>query len=183
MKFIAVPEIGAKIGGPLIGLSEKHSSRKLSIQSGSKILHDRVRLWQIFAIRALPFHQVRNRVQAECVHSHFQPELHHVPHLFAHGGIVVVQIRLMAEKAVPIVLLGNWVPSPVGELGIQKDDSRATIPSVSLTPDVPIPFRVVKRTARLLKPRMLIRSMVQHHLDDYANAALVGRFEEDFEII
>src|SRR5271169_7198253 len=93
---------------------------------------------QVFAGGALPLHQVRHSVQAEAVDSEVQPELHYLPHLLADGGIVVIQIGLMAEEAMPVVSLGDGVPGPIGHLGVEKDDSRATVTRVGIAPDVPI---------------------------------------------
>ena len=53
---------------------------------------------QVLARRPLPLNQVGDSIQAETIDSEFQPERHYLPHLFAHSGIVVIQIRLMAEK-------------------------------------------------------------------------------------
>src|SRR5215469_9535948 len=89
----------------------------------------------------------------------------------------------MAEEAMPVVLLRNRVPRPVGKFRIEKDDPGAFVPGIDIAPHVPVAPRIVARTARFLKPRMLIRGMVQHHLDDDTNAPFVRGVQECFEIV
>src|ERR1039457_5375651 len=103
-----------------------------------------------------------------------QPELHHVPHLFSNGRIVVVEIRLVTEEAMPIVGFRNRVPRPVGLFRVEKNDAGPLVPGVGIAPDVPVAARVVARTSRLLKPRMLIGCVVQHHFDDDPDSSIVG---------
>src|SRR5271165_7378184 len=98
---------------------------------------------QVLAGGALSLDQIRYGVQAEAIDSQIQPELHDLPHLLADGGIVVIQIGLMAEEAMPVVGLGDGVPGPVGHLGVEKDDSCATVTRVGVAPDVPIAPRIV----------------------------------------
>ena len=109
VKFVALAEIGAEVGGPLVGFGQQHFAGIIFVELSAQFLEDGVGFGQIFAGCAFAFDQVRNRVQAEAVHAQFQPELHHLPHLFADGGIVVVEIGLVAEKAMPVVGLGNRV--------------------------------------------------------------------------
>ena len=141
-----------------------------------------MRFRQIFARRTLTLHQVRHRIQAEAIHPHVQPELHHVPHFLAHGGVVVIEIRLMAEETVPVVGFGNRVPSPVGHFGIDKDDPSPLVPRVGVAPDIPVAAGIVSRTSRLLKPRMLIRGMIQNHLNDHSDAAFVSGVKKLLEV-
>ena len=183
VEFIAVAEIWAKIGGPLIGLGQQHPARELFIEFFSQVLQNFVGLGQILTIRTFAFDEVWNRVQAEGVNAHFQPELHHIPHLFPNRVVVVVEIGLVTEEAVPIEGFRNRVPGPVGRLSIKKDDAGARVAAVGITPDVPIAARIVLRTSRLLKPGMLIRGVIQDHFDDDPDAPLVGRVEKLPEIL
>src|SRR5947209_19301497 len=93
---------------------------------------------QVLAICALALYQIWDGVEPECVHAHVEPELHHIPYLFADGWIVPVQIRLMAEKSMPVILFGDWVPCPVGKLGIHKDDARSFVAGIGIAPHVPV---------------------------------------------
>src|SRR5207237_8992985 len=69
------------------------------------------------------------------------------------------------------------------EVCVDKYDASASIFRVNVTPDVPISPWIRRGTARFLKPRVLIGGVVQHHLDDHANPALMGRLEKYLEII
>src|SRR5580704_12289361 len=110
VKFVAIGEIRSKIRRPLIGLGEQHSAGELFVESLSKILKNGVSLRQILTIRSFPLRKIGNRVQPEAIDSRFQPELHYAPHFFSNRWVVVVEVRLVTEKAVPVVGLRNRVP-------------------------------------------------------------------------
>ena len=103
MKFISVPEIRAKIRRPLIGFRQQHSAGKVFIQFLPQFFQNLVGLRQVLAICAFSFHEVWHRVETEGIHTHLQPELHDIPHLFPNRRIVIVQIGLMIKKAMPII--------------------------------------------------------------------------------
>src|SRR5438105_2284195 len=107
-------------------------------------------LGQVLARRALTFDEVWDRVHPKPVDAELQPELHDVPHFFANGRIVVVEVWLMAEEPVPVVRLRDWVPGPVRKLGIDEDDPNTTILIVGVAPHIPIATRVVPGAARFL---------------------------------
>jgi len=77
-----------------------------------------VSLAQVFAVGFFPLDQIGYGVQPESVDAAVQPKLHDLPHLFPHGGVVIVQIRLMAEEPVPVIRPGNRIPGPVREFGV-----------------------------------------------------------------
>ena len=101
---------------------------------------------QVLAGRAFAFDQVGHGVQPEAIDPYLQPELHDIPHLLPNGRIVVVQIGLMAEEAMPVIGFGNRVPRPVGHFGIQKNDSGAAVAIVCVAPHIPVAERVIRRT-------------------------------------
>src|SRR5262249_16055175 len=94
-----------------------------------------------------------------------------------------IQIWLMAEKAMPVVLLRNRIPGPVRKFGIEKNDAGALVFGVGVAPHVPVTTGIVARAAGFLKPWMLIGGVVQHHLDGQANVTLVGGVEKCFEVV
>ena len=147
VELIAIAEVRQQICRPLVRFCQQHASRKFFIQAGPQVLKYAVGLGKIFAVGAFAFDQIRDCIQPETVHAQVQPEAHDVPHLFADLRIVVVQIRLMTEKSVPVVLLRNRVPRPVRKLGIQEDDSGSFVLRIGIAPDVPIPARVLARAA------------------------------------
>jgi hypothetical protein len=78
---------------------------------------------------------------------------------------------LMAEKA-------NGIPSPVGDLGIDKDDGDALVASVGIAPHVPIAAGIIAGTSRLLKPGMLVGGVIENEFDDDADPASMGGVED-----
>ena len=61
-----------------------------------------VGLWEVLAGSAFPLDQIRHGIQPETIH----PDHARISEpLFAHGRIVVVEVGLVAEKAVPVVRL------------------------------------------------------------------------------
>ena len=131
VELVFVAEILAYVFGPLVCFRQQHAVRVVRIQFPANALDDLMRLGQVLAIRAVPFHQVRNRVQTHSVHPEIEPEVHRLQHFFKNHRIIEIEIRLMRKKAVPVVSLGFRVPRPVGFFGIGKDD--AGIPSYFLS--------------------------------------------------
>ena len=152
-------------------------------ESLPEFLDNGVRFGQVLTIRALAFHQIRNGVETETVDTDLEPELHDIPHLLEDGGVVIVEIGLMAEEAMPVIRLRDGVPGPVGEFGVDEIDACASIAGVGVAPDVPVAAGVVLRASRFLKPGVLVRSMVQHQFNDDPDFVFMRGFEELFEIV
>jgi len=103
VKFIALAEIRPEVSRPLIGFGQQHPPGELLVQSSAQIFENYMSLRQIFAGRAFAFDEIRNGVQSKSVHTHLQPEAHDRPHFFADRRIVIVKVRLVAEKTMPII--------------------------------------------------------------------------------
>jgi hypothetical protein len=114
VEFVAVAKIGTDIRRPLIGLSKKHGGN----------------------VQALA--EFANDGGAETIDAEIQPEPHYVPDGLEDGGIVVVEVGLMTEESVPVIRLRDGIPSPVRDLGIDKNDGDAPVTSVGVAPNVPI---------------------------------------------
>ncbi len=183
VELIPVGKICTQVSRPLVGFRQQHASRKLQVEAGAQFFDDGMGLGKVFAIGPFALDQVWNCVQPEGIHSHLQPEAHYVPHLFSDFGTVVIEIRLVTEKTVPVVLLRNRVPGPIGKLGVQKYDSRSLIFCVCVTPHIPVTPGILARAAGFLEPRVLVRSVIQHHLNDDPDSALVGGVEEQLKIV
>src|SRR5690606_17941957 len=90
----------------------------------------------------------------------------------------------MGEEAMPVVLLGDRVPCPVGCLSIRKDDACASKFFVVVAPDVPITLRRPPRSATCsLKPGMLIGCVIDNELGDDFESAPMRLFDEMPEVI
>src|SRR5919198_2811955 len=110
-------------------------------------------LRQIFAVRSIPLYEIRNRIEAKSIYPHLQPEAHDVLHRLEYLRIIKVQIRLMAEEAMPEELLRHRIPRPVRRLGVREDDPRAGVLVRIVAPHVPGALsRTLWRSARSLEP-------------------------------
>src|ERR1700752_4536610 len=137
---------------------------------------------KVLAKRPFPLDQVRHSVQPETIDSEFEPELHGIPHLFAHRWIVIIQIWLMTEEAMPVIGLGNWVPSPIRHLSVEEDDSGSAIACVGIAPHIPVTFWIVPRCPRFQEPGVLIGRVVGHHLDNHPDATVMSARKECLEV-
>ncbi len=183
MELVAVAEIRAHVFGPHVGFGEQHLPGEVRVEPGAQLLEDGVRFGQVLARGALALDEIGHGVDAKAVDAEIEPELHHLPDLFAHGGVVVVEIRLMAEEPVPVVGLRHRIPRPVRELGVDEDDADAAVAIVGVAPHVPVAARIVGGAARLLKPRVLIRRVIEDQLDDHAQPEGVRVLEELGEVL
>ena len=89
----------------------------------------------------------------------------------------------MAEESVPVVRLGDRIPGPVRELGVDENDANAAVLLVAVAPHVPVPARIAAGAPGLDEPGMLIRGVIQHELDDHAQAARVRFLQERLEFL
>ena len=124
-----------------------------------------------------------NRVQAEAVHAHVEPELHGAEHRLQHARVVEVEVGLVAEEAVPVVLLRHRVPGPVRRLGVGEDDARALVLLVGVAPHVVVALaRARRRAPRGLEPRVLVGGVVHHQLGDHLQPAALRLAHEPLEV-
>ena len=114
VKLVALAEVSAQIGRPLVGFGQQHLAGRVLVQFGAQLFQNGVGLRQVLARCSFALDQVGHGIQAESVNSQLNPELHHPPHLLADGGIVVVKVGLMTEETVPVICFGHRVPGPVG---------------------------------------------------------------------
>src|SRR5262249_58137628 len=122
---------------------------------------------QILAQSAFPFVKIRNCVQPQSIYSEVQPEIQHTRNLLVNLRVVIVEIRLMGVEPMPIVTLTNRVPRPIRRLEIAKNDPGLLVPLGRVAPDIKLPPRASRfGSARLLKPRMLIGSMIDDQFGD-----------------
>ena len=177
--FVAVAEVGEDVGGPLIGLGQKHLVPIVPVHLAANLFDDGVALRQVLAVGPLALDQVRDRVEPHPVHAHVEPEPHHFEEGAQDRRVVEVQVGLVVEEAMPVKRLGDGVPRPVRNFRIGKDDPRARIFGVRVAPDVKVALRGTRRgLPRRLEPRMLIRRVVDDQFRDDPDAALVSLSDE-----
>ncbi len=120
--LVAVAEVGDHVLGPLVGLGQQHPVRVLGVDRGPDPLQELVGAGQVLAVGALLLVEVGHGVEAEPVEAEVEPEAQDVEHRLLHVGVLVVEVGLVAEEAVPEVGPGLRVPGPVGRLGVGEDD-------------------------------------------------------------
>ena len=142
-----------------------------------------MRLGKVRAVGALPLEEVRDRVQAEAVDAKLQPEPYDVQHGLLHGGVVVVEVGLVREEAVPVELLAYGIEGPVRRLGVAEDDAYAGVVGVGVPPDEVVAERAVGVIARFLKPAVRVRRVVEHEVRDNPYAPSVRLVNKCHEIV
>jgi len=143
--FIAAAKVMDDVLRPLVGFGKKQNARFVLVHKGAQTLKEEVRFRQVFAVGALAFEQVGRGIHADAVRALVNPELDGLQHGFLHSRVVVVQVRLVLEEAVPEILLANRVVSPIGLFAIHEDDAGVLIFLVCIAPDVIVPVFFVLR--------------------------------------
>ena len=139
-------------------------------------------LREVLAVGGLALVEVRHGVHPEAVDAEVQPEAERRDDLLLHRRVLVVEIGLVREEAVPVVLLAHRVEGPVGRLGVDEDDPGVRELLVVVGPDVVVAVRPVRVGAGLLEPVVLVARVIHDEVDDHAHAALVGGVHELHEV-
>ena len=180
--FVAVAEIVADVGGPLVRLGEQHAVLVGRVERRAHPLQHAMRFRQVLVQRAFPHAQVRHGVEPQRVDAEVEPELHHVDHGVHDRRVVVIQVGLMREEAVPVILFGDRVVRPVRLLRIGEDDPGFGKLLVGVAPHVELALGRSRRgVPRALEPRMLIGRVVDDQLDEDLDVPLVRRLDERLE--
>jgi len=165
---LALAEVGQNVLGPLVGLAQEHAVGIVLVQPGAQALDDLVGLRKVLVVGALALHQVGDGVEPHPVDPHVQPELHGLEDFLQDARVVEVQVWLVAEEAVPVVLLGDGIPGLVGRFGVAEDDARLGVLLVVVRPDVEVAGRrSLLGVAGLLEPGVLVGGVVDDQLGDH----------------
>jgi hypothetical protein len=182
--LVAVAEVRAHVLGPHVGFSEQQLALVVGVEVGTDPLHHRVRLGVVLVARALALDEVRNGVEPEAVHAHVEPVVHRREHGLEHPRIVEVEVGLVAEEAVPVVLLRDRVPRPVRRFRVGEDDARAGVLVRVVAPHVEVALgAALGRAPRRLEPGMLVRGVVDDELGDHAQPAGVRLLHEALHVL
>ncbi len=183
LAFVVVAEVLHDVGGPLVGLGEQHAVGVVLVDLLAHLLQELVRLPQVLADRALSLVQVGHRVQPEAVQAHVEPEAQRLQHRVVDLGVVVVEVRLMGEEAVPVVGARDRVIGPVRRLGVGEDDAGVLVALVGVRPHVPVALGVVRARSGLLEPRVIGGGVVHHQVGDHPDAAGMGGVDQLLHIV
>ena len=144
---------------------------------------DGVRARQVLAVGALALDEVGQGVQAEAVDAGAGPEADDVVNGLDDGGVVVVEVGLVGEEPVPEELAALDVVGPVRLLGVDEDDPGVGVAGVVVGPHVEVAEGALGVAARGLEPGMGVRGVVEDHVDDDADAALMGLVHQVAEVL
>ncbi len=177
-----VAEVLHHVGRPLVGLREQDPVGVEPVHLGPDPLEIGVGLRQVLAVGALLLEQVGDGVEPETVDAEVEPESDDLHHRVLHVRVLVVEVRLMMEEAVPVVLAAYGVVGPVGRLGVDEDDPGVRVLLVGVAPDVEVAVRTVGVGARGLEPRVLVAGVVHDEVGDHSDAALVRLVDQADEV-
>src|SRR5437867_12858208 len=127
MEFVAVREVGPDVGRPLIRLGQEDAPLVAIVDAMAQLPEVGVGFGEVLAVCPLSLEEVGDGVAAESIESQIQPVTHNVEHGLPDLRVVVIEIRLMAEEAMPIIGLGLRVPGPVRLFSVDKDDSGLSV--------------------------------------------------------
>ena len=138
--LVTVAEVGADVGGPLVGFGEDEAVGVFGVDGGSDGFDDVVSLGKALAGGAVALDEVGDGIETEGVDAEIEPEAHGFEDFFEDGGVVEVEVRLVVEESVPVEGLGGVVPGPVGFFGVGEDDGGVFVDLVGGGPDVEVAF-------------------------------------------
>src|SRR5215208_3198311 len=132
--------------------------------------------------RPFPLDQVRDCVETQRVDAEIEPEPHDIDDGLEHLRVVEIQVWLVQEETMPVVLAGNRIECPVRLFGIDENNSRSRVLLIRVAPYVVIPFGgAFRRPTCTLKPRMLIRRVIDDEFREHSNVLLMGLLDEATE--
>ena len=124
-------------------------------------------------------------VDPEAIGAAVEPEPHDPLERRAHLRVPPVEVRLLRQERVEEVLARRGIQCP----GRSLDPLEHRAPGIRwpavrcrVGPDVPVPLRVRYARPRFDEPRVLVRGMVRHEVDDDPDPPLVGRGEQLVEV-
>ncbi|MPM39399.1 hypothetical protein SDC9_86032 [bioreactor metagenome] len=182
LALVPVAEVLDHVMGPLVRLAEQQRAGVVVVELLADRLEQVMGAGQVLAVRPVGLDQVGHRVESETVDAQVGPEPQRRQHLVQHPGIVEVEVGLVAVEAVPEVLPAHLVVAPVGLLGVDEDDPGVEVRVGLVAPHVVVAVRAVRVAPGLLEPRMTVRGVVHHEVDDDPDAPLVGLRHEAAEI-
>ena len=142
--------------------------------------HVELRFWRGY-VRALLGDDEGDRVHAEAGDAELKPEPHDLQDLRLHHRVRGVEVRLEVVEAVEIERLGLGVAGPGRFLDAGEHDAGIGVLGLRLRPDVPVAVGRLRVGAGRLEPGVLVGGMVDHEVDEHAQAALaagVGELDE-----
>src|SRR4030042_2543422 len=116
---------------------------------------------QIFTGSAFPLKEIRDRIETEPIYPYSQPKIYELEYGCSDQGTVIIKVRLVGIKTVPVIGVGHRIPGPVGSLKVLENDPCFFVFIPGGAPDIEVPpFTAGLGPAGSLKPRVLVGGMV-----------------------
>ena len=128
------------------------------------------------------FNEERHGIDAETGYSELKPEAHDALDLLAHGRVGEIQIWLKIVEAVEVVRARLAVVRPRRLLGAGEHDPALRVRRLAFGPHVPVAIRRCRIGPRRLEPWVLVRRVIDHQIDNDANAQLIRLANEIDEV-
>ena len=123
-----------------------------------------------------------DHIDAEAIDPAFQPEAHLAQQGFQHSRVTIVQLWLLGDELVQVVLSCRFVEGP-------RRTTEETRPVVGraavrrlVAPDVPVASGGGAAAPAFLEPRMFVRGMIGHQIEDQLHAAGVDVGQQCVEV-
>ena len=144
--LVAVAEVVAHVGRPLVRLGEQHPVRGSAASSSRRIRFSTACVSGRFSL-LVPSRTQRYGTASSRSASTPRSSQNFITSITASDDrrVVVVEIRLVREEAVPVVLLRHRVERPVRLLGVGEDDARLRKLRVGVAPDVEVALGRARR--------------------------------------
>ena len=183
MQFVS-RQVGRRFVHRLDRLRDHQHVAVTGLHPGPQPPQEGVGLRQPFTAGALLLEQERHRIEAESIDPFCQPKVDHVQHRLLHGGVVVIQVGLVVQKAMQVVLAGHLIPLPVRLLEVAEQHWRLGIAVVVVAPDVEIAFgAALSRPAGPLEPRMQDARVVEHQVENHPDPMGMGLLQQHHQVI
>ncbi|OEI69691.1 trehalose synthase domain protein [Curtobacterium sp. ER1/6] len=172
-----------RLARPLVRLREQDATGVLVVDHRPELLDELVGLRLALAVALLGLEEVRDRVEPQPVDPEVEPVPDDVVHGLDHGRVLEVEVGLVREEPVEEELPAHRVERPIRLLGVDEDDADVLVVLVGVAPHVEVAVGAVRVLAGLLEPLVLVRGVVDHHVDHDAHVALVRLRDEFAEVV
>src|SRR5579875_3006314 len=105
-------------------------------------------------------------IDPKTIDAPLQPEAHNIKHGGFDRRIAPVEVWLLLEESVQIILAGGAVPLPGGATHCAQPVVGWRAIGLSVGPYIPVPHRILARTARRKEPGMLVRGMIRDKINN-----------------
>ena len=136
------------------------------------------------------FEEGGDGVEAEAGDAAVEPEVHGVEHGFFDGGVAPVEVGLLLVELVIVELVDGGDPLPrgaaeEGEPVVGRDAAFVRVRAgagFAVVPDVPVVLGIGARAGGVDEPLVLVGGVVEDHVEDDADVALLGFGDEAVEV-